>query len=125
MRERKVKEVAGDEPQIRDKSHAELKASIPPEERRPGAYKMQLRPEEEEELALVYFPGMHHHFCKLVIAVEWVLIAGFILHAAVQHSPPIYTSQEKSTGMREDMGCMHHMSSALCVFNVTQVRQRL
>ncbi len=60
VRERKVKEVAGDEPQIRDKSHAELRASIPPGERRPGAYKMQLRPEEEKELALVYFPDMHH-----------------------------------------------------------------
>ena len=53
MHDRKVKEVAGDEPQIRDMSHQELIDRIPGQELRPGAFKMQLRAREEAQLPLV------------------------------------------------------------------------
>ena len=52
--ERKIMEVAGDEPQIRDMSHQELIDRIPGQDLRPGAFKMQLRAREEAELPLVY-----------------------------------------------------------------------
>lgn len=54
VHDRKVKEVAGDEPQIRDMSHIDIKARIPGQELRPGAFKMQLRAREEAQLPLVY-----------------------------------------------------------------------
>jgi hypothetical protein len=47
--------VAGNEPQIPKQTHAEILASIPGHKLRPGAYKMQLRPEEEAALPLVRF----------------------------------------------------------------------
>lgn len=48
-----MEEVGGYEPQLRDRPRWEVQESIPGEKLRPGAYKMQLRPEEEEELPLV------------------------------------------------------------------------
>ena len=53
VHDRKVKEVAGDEPQIRDMSHRELIDRIPGQDLRPGAFKMQLRAREEAQLPLV------------------------------------------------------------------------
>ena len=53
VHDRKVKEVAGDEPQIRDMSHQELIDRIPGQDLRPGAFKMQLRAREEAQLPLV------------------------------------------------------------------------
>ena len=53
VRNRKVKEVAGDEPQNRDMLHREIIEAIPGQELRPGAFKMQLRAGEEAALPLV------------------------------------------------------------------------
>ena len=53
VRNRKVKEVAGDEPQNRDMLHREIIEAIPGQELRPGALKMQLRAGEEAALPLV------------------------------------------------------------------------
>ena len=57
VHDRKVKEVAGDEPQIRDMSHRELIDRIPGQDLRPGAFKMQLRAREEAQLPLVCLLG--------------------------------------------------------------------
>ncbi len=53
VRNRKVKEVAGDEPQNRDMLHREIIEAIPGQDLRPGAFKMQLRAGEEAGLPLV------------------------------------------------------------------------
>ena len=53
VRNRQIKEVAGDEPQIRDMTHRELIEAMPGQELRPGAFKMQLRAGEEAALPLV------------------------------------------------------------------------
>ena len=53
VRNRKVKEVAGDEPQNRDMLHREIIEAIPGQDLRPGAFKMQLRAGEEAALPLV------------------------------------------------------------------------
>ena len=53
VHKRRVKEVAGDEPQRRDLPHQELLDAIPGQELRPGAFKMQLRAREEAALPLV------------------------------------------------------------------------
>lgn len=63
--DKKVKEVAGDEPQIRDMSHQELIDQIPGQDLRPGAFKMQLRAREEAELPLVYSCVSSLFFCQL------------------------------------------------------------
>lgn len=53
MREQQIEEVAGYEPQIRDRHRWDVNESIPGEQLRPGAFKMQLRPDEEAALPLV------------------------------------------------------------------------
>ena len=53
VRNRKVKEVAGDEPQNRDMLHREIIEAIPGQDLRPGAFKMQLRAGKEAALPLV------------------------------------------------------------------------
>lgn len=53
VREQQIEEVGGYEPQIRDRHRWDVNESIPGEQLRPGAFKMQLRPDEEAALPLV------------------------------------------------------------------------
>ena len=55
-REQQIEEVGGYEPQIRDRHRWDVNESIPGEQLRPGALKMQLRPDEEAALPLVCSP---------------------------------------------------------------------
>ena len=52
--EKKVLDVSGDEPQLRQQWNRDIRARIPGHKLRRGAPKMQLRPDEENELALVW-----------------------------------------------------------------------
>ncbi len=63
MREQQIEEVGVREPQIRDRPRGEVNDSIPGEKLRPGAYKMQLRPEEQAALPLV---GCAAQLCPLL-----------------------------------------------------------
>ena len=71
VREQRIEEVGGHEPQIRDRPRWEVNESIPGEKLRPGAFKMQLRPHEEAALPLVSVPcstalpyWRHEWFCR-------------------------------------------------------------
>ena len=52
--EKKVLDVSGEEPQLRQQWNRDIRARIPGHKLRRGAPKMQLRPDEENKLELVW-----------------------------------------------------------------------
>ncbi|CAL8471588.1 g11130 [Coccomyxa elongata] len=60
VREQQIEDVGGYEPQIRDRHRWDVNESIPGEQLRPGAFKMQLRPDEEAALPLDLLARGHH-----------------------------------------------------------------